>query len=94
MGLLKRLFSFGVKSKSKSKAKTDTSNQKPLLAATPFASNSTNDLLTPTRNHDLDVAMNRLLRTSSTHFSVLSETDYTDLPPICEIAFLDFLFLF
>ena len=36
------------------------------------------------RHKDPDVAATRLLRSSSAHFSVVSEVDYTTLPPIRE----------
>lgn len=73
MGFFKRLFA---KSKSKSK------NQKSKQPATAITSPTNTNFLTPTAQYDPDAMMNRLLRSSSTHFSVLSETEYTHLSPI------------
>lgn len=81
MGLFQRLFTFSLGGKSKNNQKKKNSGE-PVL----HASQSVNNLLTTTHpNRDQQAAVNRLLRSSSTHFSILSETDYHSLPPIREL---------
>ncbi|KAF8576484.1 hypothetical protein K439DRAFT_1367185 [Ramaria rubella] len=72
MGFLKRFLSIGGKSKRKDK---DGKSKKDVAAS----ASSANLLTIP---QDQEAVVNRLLRSSSTHFSVLSETEYRSLPPI------------
>ncbi|KAF8523605.1 hypothetical protein JB92DRAFT_2704662 [Gautieria morchelliformis] len=72
MGFLTRFFSLGGKSKRKNR-----NNDQPKKNAGSF---STPRLLPLPQ--DQEVVENRLLRSSSTHFSILSETEYRSLPPI------------
>ncbi|KIJ55548.1 hypothetical protein M422DRAFT_41495 [Sphaerobolus stellatus SS14] len=81
MGLLKRLFSLGNRPKNKDNKHVTKSKPSSSSTLAPPTSASTSDLLTPPQQ-DPDIILNRLLRSSSTHFSVLSETEYLSLPPI------------
>jgi len=77
MGFLTRLLSIGGKTRRKH-ANNDKNDK----------SKKNTSSLSNTRLHpipqDQDAVVNRLLRSSSTHFSVLSETEYRSLPPIRE----------
>ena len=79
MGFLTRLFSIGGKTRKKNgnNEKYDKSKKN--------ATVSSNNLTRPPPIlQDQEAVVNRLLRSSSTHFSVLSETEYHSLPPIRE----------
>lgn len=72
MGFLKRLLSVGGKRKRKNGDK-DVSKK----GAVPSGSSRTLPL-----PQEQEAVVNRLLHSSSTHFSVLSETEYRSMPPI------------
>ncbi|KAF8513414.1 hypothetical protein BU17DRAFT_28321, partial [Hysterangium stoloniferum] len=78
MGFFKRLFTLSLSKKSKKK---DGKSNKARDIGSPTSSSTGNFLTTPTP-YEQDAIVNRLLRSSSTHFSVLSETDYHSLPPL------------
>lgn len=83
MGLIQRLFTLSLGSKPNKKKQKKKKLERPILQP----SQSTNNLLTTTYPSQDQAAVNRLLRSSSTHFSVLSETEYHSLPPIREWCF-------
>ncbi len=73
MGFFRKLFSIGGK---KNKRRHEEFTAKPYMKA------STLPLLPSKR--DSDAAVSRLLRSSSAHFNVVSEVDYSTLPPLRE----------
>ncbi|PIL24882.1 hypothetical protein GSI_12769 [Ganoderma sinense ZZ0214-1] len=73
MGFLKRFLSLG---SSKSRK-----NKKKQAAATPRVDGE-GRILADQLPHDVDSNANKLLRSSSTKFSVMSAIDYTNLPPL------------
>ncbi|KAI0717986.1 hypothetical protein C8T65DRAFT_706944 [Cerioporus squamosus] len=72
MGFLKRFFSLG-SSKSRKNKKKQNANARV---------DAEGRILSDKGTHDPDTSANRLLRSSSTKFSVMSEIDYTSLPPL------------
>ncbi|GJJ11406.1 hypothetical protein Clacol_005639 [Clathrus columnatus] len=74
MDLFKRLFT--------RKLKKNKQSEKNPGKSTIHTSQSTNDLLTAYPVQDQQAVVNRLLRSSSARFSILSETEYRSLPPI------------
>ncbi|KAJ8509016.1 hypothetical protein ONZ45_g8765 [Pleurotus djamor] len=75
MGFLKRLFSVG--SKKNKKTRPTISNPTPL----PVVPRSQAEHLHPIEE-DQEDAVNRLLRSSSSRYAVMSEVDYTSLSPL------------
>lgn len=79
MGFIKRLLSMGSKKGKKSK--------RTQLAGTPYeatahAATSEDVSFRKRQQDDEEANANRLLRSSSAHFTVVSEVDYASLPPI------------
>ncbi|KAI0676062.1 hypothetical protein C8Q78DRAFT_964293 [Trametes maxima] len=77
MGFLKRFLSLGSSKSRKNKKKQNSAHVKDV--------DSEGRILPRTErlrdHHDPDTSANRLLRSSSTKFAVMSEIDYTSLPP-------------
>ncbi|KAI0046212.1 hypothetical protein FA95DRAFT_1520503 [Auriscalpium vulgare] len=74
MGFLQRFLSLGSKKNKKRRAPLE-----PCPTGTTQASNSGDRRK---EEHDSEAAASRLLRSSSSHFAVVSEVDYASLPPI------------
>ena len=75
MGFLKRFLSLGSSKSRKNKKKQNAANARV---------DAEGRILSDKRVQDPDTSANRLLRSSSTKFSVMSEIDYTSLPPLRE----------
>ncbi|RPD64128.1 hypothetical protein L226DRAFT_569605 [Lentinus tigrinus ALCF2SS1-7] len=73
MGFLKRFLSLGSSKSRKNRKKQNAANARV---------DAEGRILTDKRAQDPDTSANRLLRSSSTKFSVMSEIDYTSLPPL------------
>ena len=79
MGFFRKFFSLGRKSNGK-KLTTPSYNDLTIPALPP------NDIgLRVDEEQNLEAAESRLLRSSSAHFTIVSEVDYTELPPIREL---------
>ena len=74
MGFLKRFLSLG---SSKSRK-----NKKKQAAAANARVDADGRLLAERPKQDAETSANKLLRSSSTKFSVMSAIDYTDIPPV------------
>lgn len=75
MGFLKRFLSIGSSKSRKNKKKTQQQ----------FKADPEGRIVEHTAEEDTwqaEVTANRLLRSSSTHFTIVSEIDYTSLPPL------------
>ena len=81
MGFLKRFLSLGSSKSRKNKKKQNAANARV---------DAEGRIVSERGTHDPDTSANRLLRSSSTKFSVMSAIDYTALPPLR--AFSLFLF--
>ena len=77
MGFFKKLFSLGGK-----KGKGSKRHEQEFLASRPYVGDGV--LHPPLPAKDPELAASRLLRSSSAKFSVVSEVDYSALPPIRE----------
>ena len=88
MGFLKRFLSLGSSKSRKNKKKQNSAaaNERPAVDAEGRILQSQSQSSRP-KQQDPDTSGNRLLRSTSTKFSVMSEIDYTSLPPLREYIF-------
>lgn len=79
MGFFKKFFSLGSKNKKKTHVLHDTH-----APQVQVDSNGRLEVPKPKAKDNGEAAASRLLRSSSARFAVVSEMDYTSLPPIRE----------